>query len=821
MKWAPAFLRSEARAGGRQLLLYLICVVCAVMAVACVGGWRATVDIALAADARSNAGGDVVAFATVAFSPALQEALAPYHGVATAEMFTVALGSGGKALFCKLKAVEPGYPLYGNVPLASGRDLQQALLEGWVVEQRVLERLGLKVGDSLKIGERTLPIVDVSLSEPDRPLGMFGVSPRIFVAYRDLDSLALLRRGSYAEYRVHIRLADPDQAAEVATGLRQTAIPDQERVETWQRPPVSMRRFVDNFFTFLDLMAAFAVVLGGLGMQGTLTAWLRQRSSAIAVVRTLGARADFVVRHYAVVVALVTLPGIVLGLCGAALALWLSGDWLASLLPVRAVPHLTLASTANSLLLSGLVSVGFTLQPLARLRAVRPATLLRREDAPSSRKAFLLLSLALLATTFGLLWVTLHNWRRAGQFSLGLAALLLVIWGLADLALRLARSWRPRNLALRVGLRGLLGPASAARPIATILAAALTVLFTVVLVERALDAAWIEALPPDAPNLVFFDIQPDQAREFLQVLGLKVRLYPSLRARIRDVDGQPLPRQAPREYWDHDARREFRCSAREDLEPDEILSQGAALFSAQDGPAQVSASDKVAELAHLRLGSRITFTIQGVPLEARVSSIRHEVHSHFRPSFDFIFSPSLIADAPQTIYAAARVEEAQVGAIQTRVAQALPSVTSMDVSETIRLVAVRLTRMVGLIRFFLVGGGLAGLVILVSAALATRLARMRESAYYKVLGATRGFVSRTLLWENTLLGLLCSSLALTLAVLVSWGLCRWELDIEFSCLWGTWAAMLLVPTVLIAIIGWGVSRSVIEARPAPFLREDA
>jgi len=820
LKLQKRFLISEIRAGARQLALYLLCVWCAVTAVATVGGWRESVDRAMAADARENAGGDIVAFSTVEFSKALLEALEPFHGVRTIEMFTVAV-AGDRTLFCKLKAVEPGYPLYGKVPLASGGDLLQALEGGLVVEQKVLDRLSLHVGDRLKVGLLTLPVVDVALSEPDRPLGIFGVSPRIFVSSKTLPGLGLTRKGSYAERRVHILLPDREKARQIADELREKAVPDQERVETWQRPPVNMRNFVDNFFTFLDMIAVFAVALGGLGMQATLTAWLRERRSTLAVVRTLGASQSFIFRHYAAIAALVTAPGIALGLATAVLALRLSGAWLVTLLPVRAVPHLPLEAAGQAVILGVLISVGFTLLPLWRLRDIRPAMVLRNEDVPLTRRRSVGLSLALLGTTFALLLALLHNLWRAVQFSLGLALLFALVAGLTSLALRGLGRLRPRSLALRLGLRGIQAPGAATRAVVTILGASLAVLFCVGLIELALDGAWVQSLPVDAPNLIFFDIQPAQAKGFRASLGLPARLYPSLRARIQDVDGKPLPRLEAREYWEHDARREFVCTSRNAVDEDEEIAEGGALFAKEGGNAQVSVSDKVAKMAELKIGSKVTFTIQGVPVEATVSSIRHAHKAQFRPFYDFVFVPELVSEAPQTIYATARVPEALVGEVQTRLARAFPSITSMDVSLTIRLVAVKVTQMVGLIRFFMLAGALAGTVILISASLSTRLSRMRESAYFKVLGATRAFVSRVLLWENALLGLLSSTLGLALGCLAAWGICRWQLEVDFPIVPGTWAAMLAAPTLLVTLLGWGVSRSVIQARPAPFLREDA
>lgn len=173
------------------------------------------------------------------------------------------------------------------------------------------------------------------------------------------------------------------------------------------------------------------------------------------------------------------------------------------------------------------------------------------------------------------------------------------------------------------------------------------------------------------------------------------------------------------------------------------------------------------------------------------------------------------------MYSRLRLEEERIGPLQTRVAKAYPSIVSMDVSQTIRLVGERLFQMVGLVRYFLFAGLLAGAAILISAAWSARWDRLRESAYLKALGANRAFVHRVLLYENLALGGLCSGLALVLAIMISGALCRWALEVPFPDLSGLLPTMLLLPTAAISGLGWWLSRRVVHARPAPFLREGA
>lgn len=813
-------LRREAATGLAQLALFAFCVVLAVVAVSVVSGWRHSVESAMASENKKGAGGDVVIFSTEPFSKKVVEAAGPYHGIRTTEMFTVALAPGTDlSLFSKLKAVEPGYPLYGELPLQSGRDPHDVLREGLIVEPRVLERLGIKVGSSLKIGNRVFKVADLVLQEPDRPLGMFGVSPRIFIAHDQLDSTGLVRAGSYLERRIHIRLPDPAKAGVVADTIRQAAIPDQERVETWESPPVSMERFVENFFTFLDMMAVLATALGGLGMQSTLSTWLSNRSSSIAILKTLGADRSFVLRHYGLMVAAVTVGAVVLGLLLGGAILSVSGDYLSAMLPVKVQPALSWRACAQASALCLIVAAAFSLWPLLAASAVRPGTILRQERVRLSFQNRTRQAVLGAITMFVLLATLTENPLRAAKITTGLGVVLAISALFADQSVRGARRSRPAySLALRTALGSWRDPSSKTVSVVFVLSTCLTLLFTAGIVERALRQNWLAAMPPDVPNLLFLDIQPGQWKEFEAFVGLPMEVTSTMRVRAQAVNGTKIDRSAKREYWDRDARRELDASPTDILPVNDHLVSGGTLYAGDD-PHQVSLRDDVAEALSASVGDEVDFTIQGVPVKARVSSIRRSDREGFRPRFELLFPPALVEGAPRTMYARLRLDESKIGPLQTRVARAYPSIVSMDVSMTLRLVGERLFQMVGLVRYFLLMGLLAGATILVSAAWSARWERLRESAYLKVLGANRAFVHKVLLYENLALGGLCSGLSFVLAVFASYYLCGWVLDVPYPDLSDLLVAMLGLPTAIIAGLGWALSRGVIKARPAPFLRD--
>ncbi|MEZ4640803.1 MAG: hypothetical protein R2856_38570 [Caldilineaceae bacterium] len=146
--------------------------------------------------------------------------------------------------------------------LASGRPFADELSGGSViVEQALLDRLGLAVGDLLEIGQATLPITDVVLVEPDRPVNFFDLGPRIFVASVDLDALDLVKPGSRVSYHL-LRVDDESRLDAVARSLAEARDVGQESIQTYRTAPSGVQSFFDNLIFFLSLVAIFTLLLG-------------------------------------------------------------------------------------------------------------------------------------------------------------------------------------------------------------------------------------------------------------------------------------------------------------------------------------------------------------------------------------------------------------------------------------------------------------------------------------------------------------------------------------------------------------------------------
>jgi putative ABC transport system permease protein len=213
--------------------------------------------------------------------------------------------------------------------------------------------------------------------------------------------------------------------------------------------------------------------------------------------------------------------------------------------------------------------------------------------------------------------------------------------------------------------------------------------------------------------------------------------------------------------------------------------------------------------------------IQGLPLEARVASIRTRTRAALQPYFYFVFKPEVLQDAPQTLFAAVRVSKEQIAPLQNRIVDRFPNVSVIDLTETITVFARVMERLSRIVRFFTLFSVAAGLLIIVSSVIATRYARIQEAVYFTILGARSRFVLAVFALESLLLGAVSSLLALCLAQTGSWIICRFTLDLAYRPFVARSLLMAGATTLLFIAVGLGASIPILRHKPVAFLREQA
>ncbi len=825
------FLLREIQHSKSQAVVFVLCVILSLVSIVAINSFRHDVRQSIVSDARGLHGGDIIVHSHYDFSQPLQQeldALAGQEGiekVRTWEFYSVARREDGRdSLLSNIKAVEQGYPLYGEVELASGGNFSQVLRPGQaIVAAPLLLRLDLTVGERLLLGESSLEIVDVISRESMRPVDFFNFGPRIFVSADDLEQMDLVQKGSRVHFETLVKVTDAGRIENIVETLQDKTVFGQERVATSTTANSQVKRFFDNLLFFLSLVSVFTLLLAGIGMQSSLAALLRQKEKSFAILRSLGATGSFLLRHYLLLVFILSAIGCGLGIFSGLLLEKSFVKLFAGLLPDNIVLGGTVFDILEGVGL-GIVVVGFfTFLPLSRIKNVKPAAVFRKEsdNGLPGKGLYVLIGCSVILLA-GLVVRQLEDVRIGLYFIGGVLALIAVISVLIGAMLALLSRIVIAALPLRQAARSLLRPGNATRTIVVTLASALSVLMTIYLVEDNLHGTYIASYPDDAPNLFCLDIQKDQQQSFLELVGEDVELFPIIRARLTSINGKVINRKEELKKRGDSLAREFNLTYREQLLDDELLVKGGSLFDKevlQKGMVPVSVLDSVAEMGNMQIGDVLLFNIQGVPLQAEVSSIRSRNKSMLYPFFYFVFPEKNLQAAPQTLFGALKVEKEKISQMENTIVNRFPNISTINVSETAAELGKIMQKLSTIINFFASFSILAGALILISSVFATRMARMKEAVYYKVLGADSRFVLQVFFLENFLLALLSGGCAILVAQAGSWGLCRFLLDIAYDPNWLTSLLMLGLTVCLVVSLGLLSSWSILRQKPIRFLRE--
>ncbi len=827
MRHMPMILR-QVRRSYKQAGLFVLCVALSLATLTAFSGFARSVGRALLDDARTLHAADIIIRSHDPISAPLVQAvdgLADQGRIVRAnvhEFYSVVRAPDEKAsVLSRLKVVEPGYPFYGQVTLKSGRPFKQVLAPGaCIVEQTLLDRIGLKVGDRLQVGYTTLTIGDVVTAEPDRPLDLFAFGPRVFIHSSDLDALGLMATGSHIHRVVLLKVTDPLQVDDITARLKQASPFDGESVDTYLTSGSVVKRFLDNFLFFLKLVGLFILIVSGLGIQSTLTALFNEKQRTIAVMKTVGASGRFINTHFTLMVLVLGAAGTGVGILAGAAVQGALAWMLGPLLPEGLILTIAWSGVAEAVMLGLTVVALFSFLPLYRLREMRPVAIFNRLPSVGiARWPYFLSGLLVLLFFLALVLWHMRDIVFGFYFVGAVSALILAAALLAQLALGAMRRLPVRPLALRQAIRGLFRRGNATRAIMITLTVSLAVIFGDHLIEKNLNATFVQSFPPDSPNAFFLDIQPDQTEAFSAAIGHPVQFYPIVRARIMSVNGETIDRSREGQKRRDNLSRVFNLTYREALLDDESLIDGDTLFRNDWPEPQVSIMDTVVEMRPMKIGDRISFKIQGVPLTARISSIRTRDSRSLSPFFYFVFPEAIMKQAPHTLFAALTVRAGQMGPLQTSIVSRFPNISVIDMSQTIGILARLMARLSQIVRIFSLFSIAAGLLILVSAVLATRAERVVESVYYKILGAGRRFVFTVFALENMLVGLLSSVLALVMAQTGAYWVCTVKFNIGYRPFLAVSLLMLAATVALTVTVGMIASRSIMAKKPVTYLRE--
>lgn len=801
-RFVYGMIRREIRSGRRHFIFILSAVALGVGSIVGVEQIAGAIEKTISREARSLLTADLEARLTAAWPASDAQDLNFWSErggafLRVTETITMAVREDrSDSQLVELKAVDPAYPFYGALTLDPPDPKPFLDSEAAWVQEPLLIRLNLRVGDTLMLGRARFTVRGVIQKEPDRVVGTFSLGPRVLISQKGLARADLIQPGSRVTYRLLFRLPESlgldEGKSELAAALGGD---NQTRIRTYQEAQPRLARFLENLTTYLGLVGLITLLIGGIIVANHIHALLNERIETIAILRSLGASPRTLISIYLLLAlglgSLGSLIGVGLGFGLGPILKTLLSEFLPSDLSLQPM----IQPALRGLGLGFLTTLLFSLRPLWQLQKIPPSRVFRKHlDPPAGARmdpVGWLMAAVLISGGAALAVWQAGSWTLGGWVAGAVIASALLLSSVWWILLRLTRPWsKPRPLALRYGIGNLYRPGREVGTIVLSVGIGLLILLTLAQVEGRLTDQLRDNIPSDAPGLFFIDLQPDQREAFETLLGAWTlnkppELTPIVRGRIDRINGtriseRTLENRPDAWYFTREYVLTFQNSLPEHnrIRAGEWWPDDYGTDPRRDPPL-LSVEEEAARHLGLGIGDEITLDIQGLLQTARVSSLREVDWNSLSTNFFMIFSPGVLEKAPLTYVATAITRPEDDFPIQNAVLRAFPNVTVIHLREVLETASRIIQRIGGAVRFMALLGLIAGMIVLSGAISASRVRRIREMVLLKTLGATRPILIGIMAVEYGLLGLVASGMAGILSVGVSWGIVRFFLEVPW------------------------------------------
>ena len=826
-------LGRDLRSG--ELRLLIVAVTLAVAALTAVGFFADRLKGGLQRDARQLLGGDAVIVSDNP-TPVLLVARARSLGLDVVQtlgfptMGRAEQTQGGASKLVALKVVEPGYPLRGNLTVASQPATPGSVTrtipaagEAWV-DAPLLDAIGLKMGDSLLLGDASLKIAKIIVNEPDRGGGFMNFAPRVMMNRADLEATQLIQPASRLTYRMAVAGDEPRVKTFVAWARERVNQPDMRgvRVESLEGGRPELGQTLERAEKFLNLVALLAALLSAVAVALAARGFAANHLDDCAMLRVLGLSQRTIAASYAFEFTLIGLLASGLGVAAGFAVHHVFVLLLAGLVDA-ALPAPGLWPVLFGLGMGLTLLLAFGLPPVLQLAQVPPLRVIRRDVGNLKPASLGVLSLGVAG--FATLLLAASSDLKLGLIAVGGFAGATVLFAVSSwLAVKLLRrivneSTAPRWLVLatrQISAR----PAFAVVQVSA-LAVGMLALVLLVLLRTDLISSWRQASPADAPNRFVINVMPEQGDAFVKSLrdaGVSdFDWYPMIRGRLIAVNGKPV---TPDDYVDDRAKRlvdrEFNLS-HSAVKP--VQNEVVAGRWTEGEQGAISVEEGLAATLNLSLGDTLRFEVGGVPIDSRITSLRKVDWASMRANFFAMYPVAAMPDAPVTFMSAFKAPPDS--GFDNALVSRFPNITTVDMTSTLGQIQRVLDQVIRAVEFLFAFTLAAGLVVLFAAVTATREERAQEFAIMRAVGAKNSLLRQVQRAELMGVGLLAGFLASVVAAAVGWALAKYVFDFAWTV--SLWVPVLgsLSGALLALAAGWWGLREVLRRPVVETLRRAA
>lgn len=827
----------DGKASARKLSLFMASIVLGIAAVVSIQSFGENLKSNIALQSKSLMGAD---YKIDTDKEPNERVLAIIDSLGGADAREIAFPSmaafpeTGATKFVQIRGIDAGFPFYGKLETEPAEAAVQYQQRGAaLVDATVMLQLNIQAGDSIKIGDITIPVAGSLIAVPGSTAIFSSVAPPVIIPYRLIGETNLVQTGSRIGYEFYFN--DPEANLNI---LDTRVEPELELhdadLDTHTSTSERMGRRYENFGKFLNLVAFIALLLGCVGIASAINIYIKDKLRAVAVLKCLGATRRQTFKIYLIQIAAIGLLGGIIGTAAGLILQQLFPLFLGDLLPVDVEMSFSPRVIFMGLLLGLTMSVLFALYPLMGTLYVSPLQALRVQTegkSKSGRAGLLVLSGIFLFILLFSYWL-LEDWRYSFAFVAGIIITFSIIAGIAKTFMMAIRRFFPSfwSFPARQSLLNLFRPQNQTLTLVLAIGVGAFLISTLYFTKDVLlDQATFES-QEGSPNLIMLDIQNAQQEDVLQTMRQNdfpvMDDIPIVTMRVHSIKGRPVneikedtTRRINRWILNH----EFRVTYRDSIVASETLEMGEWIPEVSNTSlVPISISDNFADDALVTVGDKLTFNVQGVLLNTVVGSIRTVDWSRMQMNFSIVFPKGVLEDAPQFRVLTTNVPDESASArLQQQMVREFPNVTIIDLRQVLTVIEGLLDKISWLINFMAFFSILTGIIVLLGAVRTSKFQRIKESVLLRTIGARSNQILKILALEYMFLGIL-GALSGILLSLISSQLLAWQV-FETPFVPSLIPFLVLFPgiTLLVMFIGLINSISVIKSPPLEVLRKES
>jgi len=458
----------------------------------------------------------------------------------------------------------------------------------------------------------------------------------------------------------------------------------------------------------------------------------------------------------------------------------------------------------------------FSLYPLLKLFSVSPLRVLRR-DLGATLSSRIIQFIASGGAIFILMWAYSENLKiSAILFSSGVLlvlALLAVTYGLIWLGRALGQgkmsAWR---LAwARIHRRALDNSVQLISFAITIM-----LLLVVLVMRNDMVQQWQDQLPQGTPNYFLVNITQDQQTELAQHFANSnvdiEEFYPVVRGRFVAINGEKIRTAISKEDEEEQTSGRDGLGREANLTWSNTLQTGSRIVAGSwfddtsltndQGETRygVSVEERLAQRLNIKLGDELTFNIGSEVVEVTVSSLRDVNWQSMKPNFFFVIEPKALNQFIPT-YLASFYLATEQKTLLTGLMQPFASVTMIDVDARIDQLRSIVQQVSVAVEFILVLVLIAGSLVLVAQVQASMDERQQELAILRTLGAKGSLIRGSVLCEFIIIGLTAGLMATVFNELSLYLLQTQVFQMEAKMHWQYWLIAPLAGALVVSFLG--------------------